>query len=172
MDSTARSYSLNQHLNNRAAKCGHRHETMRRRNRDACIENLPRRQPVRHACIRCRSRGVWRNNAKSTPLPADPGPACSSLSGATISAKQIGLPTSGASVVSATLRPASGSGGHAGGWVWRKICRPAATRDTVPSVPGVFGRVKSDGKYDPETTSTTCGRWEASSSAISTTTLP
>jgi len=45
--------------------------------------------------------------------PRDPAPACRSLSGVTIPARQIGLPTSGASVVSATLQPAGGSGAAA-----------------------------------------------------------
>jgi len=51
--------------------------------------------------------------AQSAPRPADPALACNSLSGATFAASQIGLPTSGASVISATLQPASGTGAAA-----------------------------------------------------------
>jgi hypothetical protein len=51
--------------------------------------------------------------ADAAPLPVDPAIACSRLSGATVSAEQIGLATSGAYVISATLQPASGTGATA-----------------------------------------------------------
>jgi len=54
--------------------------------------------------------GVFVSHAEGAPLPADPATACGALSAVTVSANQIGLPTSGASVVSATFQPASGSG--------------------------------------------------------------
>lgn len=50
---------------------------------------------------------------QGAPPPVDPAHACGSLAGASVSARQIGLPTSGASVISATLQPASGSGATA-----------------------------------------------------------
>jgi len=40
--------------------------------------------------------------AQAAPTPAGPEAACAALSGAVVPARQIGLPTSGAQVVSAT----------------------------------------------------------------------
>jgi len=51
--------------------------------------------------------------AESAPMSADPANACSALSGVSVSARQIGLPTSGARVVSATFQVAGGAGASA-----------------------------------------------------------
>jgi len=50
---------------------------------------------------------------EAAPIASDPAAACSALSGAVVSARQIGLPTSGARVLSATLQPAGGAGASA-----------------------------------------------------------
>ena len=47
--------------------------------------------------------------AQAAPGPAEPQAACAALSGARVSARQIGLPTSGARVVSAAFLPAGGA---------------------------------------------------------------
>jgi feruloyl esterase len=51
--------------------------------------------------------------ASAAPRPADPAGACSALLGVAVPAARIGLPTSGAKVVSATLQPAGGAGAKA-----------------------------------------------------------
>lgn len=48
--------------------------------------------------------------AQPAPRPAEPVAACAALSGAVVSSHQIGLPTSGARVVSATFSPTTGAG--------------------------------------------------------------
>src|SRR5437868_1331424 len=45
-------------------------------------------------------------SAAAAPTPATPEAACAALSGVTIPARRIGLPTSGARVVSAAVSPA------------------------------------------------------------------
>jgi len=49
----------------------------------------------------------------AAPAPAEPEAACAALSGAVVPARQIGLPTSGAHVVSATFSAAGGAGAKA-----------------------------------------------------------
>jgi hypothetical protein len=56
--------------------------------------------------------GVF-GRAESAPPSVDPAAACRNLAGATVAVARIGLPTSGASVTSATLQPAVGSGAAA-----------------------------------------------------------
>jgi feruloyl esterase len=53
------------------------------------------------------------SGAQAAPKPADPAAACAALSKVTVSARQIGLPTSGAKVISATFSPAGGTGAKA-----------------------------------------------------------
>ena len=52
--------------------------------------------------------------AQAASPPAEPEAACAALSGVVVSAGRIGLPTSGARVVSATLSPAGGAGAKPG----------------------------------------------------------
>src|SRR5271156_2368490 len=51
--------------------------------------------------------------AQAAPTPAEPEAACAALSGVVVSARQIGLPTSGGRVVSATASPSGGAGAKA-----------------------------------------------------------
>jgi len=63
------------------------------------------------------------------PSRSDPGVACASLSGVAIPSSQIGMPTSGARVVNATLQLASAAGGQAS----PEYCKVLAQIDPVDS---------------------------------------